>query len=127
VTDQPGHGWTFSIFAAAFAAFFYVEPSTVVWALIGSYFGAAGGPQQGPLRSIVQYILASFISALLATVAMLWFAHDIPLVRCALAVGVAVGFYSIKQHFGEQIGGFVAAIMGAWRARLGLKQPEEPK
>lgn len=126
MTEPSPPGITIGVLATAFTGFFFVEPSTVVWALIGSYFGAAGGPQVGWARSVAQYVLASFISALLATLVMLYFEKDVPVVRCAFAVAISIGFYQIKTHFGEQIGGFVAAVFRWLRARFGLDN-QEPK
>jgi hypothetical protein len=80
-----------------------VEPQVVVWALIGGFFGAARAPKVGWFKAALQYLLASLLSALAATVVAKWIGNDSAL-RNLLAGAFSIGFYPLMSRAVERMG-----------------------
>lgn len=111
---------------AAVSSLLGIDVQTIIWALIGGFFGAARAPEIKRsstlvlyLQITVQYLLACLISALAATaIGHLLNVGGLPAVRNLLASAFSFAFYPLTQR----IVGRAGDIVDAGLDRLGVKK-----
>ena len=104
-----------------------VELQVIAWALVGGFFGAARAPANRRearwlqyTESAVQYVLASLLSALTATVASRYLSGD-TLFASLLGASFSFAFYPLTQRLVAR----AADVFDVALSRLGVPPPKE--
>lgn len=96
-------GVTISGVSAAVASALGIDVTTICWALAGGWFGSSFAPKVGPIKTVVQFLAASLISALGATVAADWWQLK-PGYMHLLAASLSSSFYALKRAILARVG-----------------------
>lgn len=112
VSATAAAGITLAGVSAAVTAALGVDVTTICWALAGGWFGSSFAPKVGPIATVVQFVLASLISALAATVAAEPWSLN-PTQMHLLAAGLSMSFYALKKILFSRLGAIVERVIEA--------------
>jgi hypothetical protein len=96
-----------------------LDPTTVLWAAVGGYWGSLLAPRSGVARATISFLLSSLISALGATGFQKYFTISEPVYVWLVAVLIGVGFYPLRDRFISRI----PEVYDALLARFGVPPP----
>lgn len=100
-----------------------VDGRVVGWALFGGWFGASFAPRMGAGRALIEFVLASLVSALAATtIAGYLGITDQQPVRF-LACAISALFYTLQHHMIARAGLLVDRLLTKW---LGAPPSDPP-
>lgn len=105
---------SFTAVGATVSMVFGLEIQTILWALVGGFFGAALAPQMTRAKAVVRYFAACLLSALGATAALHFMKTEDTVVRNLLAGALSFGFYPLTKWVLVHGDGILSWIYTRW-------------